>query len=194
MLQLNNGGVYLFPPLIWKFKYIFDFAALEPKINQLFALVDENSKLEQGNAVSTVSVDQKLQPHSWDELADFQNWLGSSFEQIKDLYKFKNRQSEVTQSWINRHGIGGLTAEHNHNFSTFVVSAYVRCPPSSGNIEFKDPLEYHLSSFPIEPEEVLYRELPVETNDVLIFPGWMRHRVQPSNSLESRYVMTFNIK
>jgi len=194
VLQLNDGGVYLFPPLIWKLKYSFDFASLEPKINQLFALVEENSKLEQGNAVSTVSVDQKFQPHSWDELADFQNWLGSSFENLKDLYKFKNRQSEVTQSWLNRHGPGGLTTEHNHNFSTFVVSAYIKCPPNSGNIEFKDPLEYHLSSFPIEPEEVLYKELPVETNDVLIFPGWMRHRVQPSNSLENRYVMTFNIK
>jgi len=36
--------------------------------------------------------------------------------------------------------------------------------------------------------------LPVETNDVLIFPGWLKHRVQPNNTNEERIVMTFNIK
>lgn len=194
VLQLNNGGIYLFSPLIWKFKYTFDFTSLRPKIDQLFNLVEENSKLEQGNAISTVSVDQKVQPHTWNELADFQNWLGFQFEHLKDTYKFKNRQSEVTQSWINRHGQHGYTAEHNHNGATFVVSAYLQCPTNSGNIEFKDPLEYHFSGFPMEPEETLYKEISVETNDVLIFPGWMRHRVQPNVSGQDRYVMTFNIK
>ncbi len=194
MLQLNNGGVFAFPPYIWKFQYNFDLLKLQPKINDLFNQVEINSKLEKGNAVSTVAVDQTLQPHTWDELADFQRWLGATFEHIKDTYNFVERQSRVTQSWINRHGLGGITEEHNHNFSTFVVSCYLKCPPNSGNIEFKDPLEYHFTSWPIEPEEILYRELPVTTNDVVIFPGWLRHRVQPNQSREDRFVMTFNIK
>lgn len=194
MLQLNNGSVILFPPYIWKYQYPFDLNRLKPKIDNLFSLVEENSKLEKGNAVSTVAVDQHYQPHTWEELSEFQNWLGYNFEHIKDSYKFVERQSQVTQSWINRHGFGGITEEHNHNFSTFVVSCYIDCPPDSGNIEFKDPLEYHFTSWPIEPEEVLYKEVPVSTNDVLIFPGWLRHRVQPNRSNKDRYVMTFNIK
>jgi hypothetical protein len=39
-----------------------------------------------------------------------------------------------------------------------------------------------------------YREIEVNTNDVLIFPGWLKHRVQPSRTDEERIVMTFNIK
>ena len=194
MLQLNNGGVVLFPPYIWKFQYHFNYNELKPKIDSLFSLVEKNSKLEKGDAISTVSVDQSLQPHTWEELAEFQSWLGASFEHIKDTYKFVERQSQVTQSWINRHGYGGITEEHNHNFSTFVVSCYLKCPENSGNIEFKDPLEYHFTGWPIEPEEILYKELPVATNDVVIFPGWLRHRVQPNLSQENRFVMTFNIK
>lgn len=194
MLQLNDGSVFLFPPYIWKFQYNFNYDKLKFKIDELFDAVEKNSKLEKGDAVSTVSVDTALQPHTWEELADFQNWLGSTFENIKNTYRFFERQSRVTQSWINRHSYGGITEEHNHNFSTFVVSCYLKCPPNSGNIEFKDPLEYHFTSWPIEPEEVLYKEFPVSTNDVLIFPGWLRHRVQPSQSQENRYVMTFNIK
>jgi uncharacterized protein (TIGR02466 family) len=194
VLQLNNGSLFLFPPYIWKFQYDFGYDKLKTKIDELFNLVEKNSKLEKGDAISTVSVDQSLQPHTWEELADFQNWLGLTFENIKDSYQFVERQSRVTQSWINRHGHGGVTEEHNHNFSTFVVSCYLNCPANSGNIEFKDPLEYHFTSWPIEPEEILYKELPVSTNDVVIFPGWLRHRVQPNLSHENRYVMTFNIK
>lgn len=194
MLQLNDGGVVLFPPYIWKFQYDFNYIELKPKIDNLFSLVEKNSKLEKGDAISTVSVNQELQPHTWEELAKFQQWLGATFESIKDTYRFVERQSQVTQSWVNRHGFGGITEEHNHNFSTFVVSCYLNCPVNSGNIEFKDPLEYHFASWPIEPEEILYKEIPVTTNDVIIFPGWLRHRVQPNRSQENRYVMTFNIK
>ncbi len=179
---------------MWKFQYDFNFNKLESKIDNLFNLVEINSKLEKGNAISTVSVDQNFQPHTWDELADFQNWLGSKIEIVKNSFQFVDRRSLVTQSWINRHGHGGNTSEHNHNYSTLVVSCYLSCPPNSGNIEFKDPLEYHYASWPIEPEESLYKEIAVTTNDVIIFPGWLRHRVQPNLSHDPRYVMTFNIK
>jgi uncharacterized protein (TIGR02466 family) len=193
MLQLNNGELFLFPPSIWKFKYEFDIAVLQPKIDHLFSLVTKNSKLENGEALSTVSVDASMQPHSWEELSHFQNWLGGVFEHIKDTYEFENRLSTVTQSWFNKHQRGGITLEHLHSHTTFVVASYISCPPGSGFIEFKDPLEYHKSSWPVFPEESSYKEVPCQTNDVLIFPGWIKHRVQPNNTDSDRVVMTFNI-
>lgn len=194
MLQLNNGGLFLFPPYLWKFRYNFDYTKLKPKIDDLFNKVETNSKLEYGDAVSTVSIDPSLQPHTWEELADFQYWLGERISDIRRDYDFTYTCSEVTKSWFNKHLKGGLTVEHNHNFSTFVVAAYIKMPLNSGFIEFKDPLEYHKSSWPIFPEESLYKSVPAETNDVLIFPGWVKHRVQPNLTDEERIVMTFNIK
>lgn len=194
VLQLNNNGVFLFPPNIWKFKYNFDQELLLPKINNLFSLVDKNSALESGNAVSTVTLPPEMQPHTWSELGHFQNWLGSKIAEIRKAHEFLFTYSEVTQSWLNKHGRGGKTLEHNHNFVTFGVAAYISLPPGSGYIEFKDPLEYHKSSFPIYPEESLYKELPAETGDVIIFPGWMRHRVQENQTDNERIVLTMNIK
>ena len=194
VLQLNNSGLFLFPPNIWKFKFEFDHQALEPKINDLFSIVNENSKLEYGDAISTVSVDSDLQPHTWQELAAFQNWLGGKIAEIRREYAFTYTHSEVIKSWVNKHLNGGSTIEHSHNFATFVVAAYIKLPPNSGFIEFKDPLEYHKSGWPIYPEESLYKAVPAETNDILIFPGWIRHRVQPNNTDQERIVMTFNIK
>lgn len=194
MLTLNNGGVFLFPPDIWKFRYEFNFDELRPKIDSLFSLIKENSKLESGNALSSVSVDKQFQPHTWEELSNFQQWLGSKIAEIRREHSFVYTYSEVTESWINKHRRTGVTLEHNHNYTTFAVAAYLKLPPNSGYIEFKDPLEYHKTMYPIYPEESLYKAVPAETNDVLIFPGWMRHRVQPNNTDEERIVLTFNIK
>jgi uncharacterized protein (TIGR02466 family) len=189
-----DGGLYTFPPLIWKYNYTFNLGELRPKLDELFAKVEINSALEKGDAISTVAVDSTYQPHTWMELEKFQMWLGSKIADIRRCYKFVHNYSEVSNSWCNRHYYGGYTDEHTHTFGTFVVSCYLKAPENSGNIEFKDPLEYHKSAFPIIPETSLYSEVPVTTNDVLIFPGWLKHRVQPNLTNEERIVLTFNIK
>jgi uncharacterized protein (TIGR02466 family) len=194
VLHLNNGRLVVFPSDIWKFNYSFNYEILNPKIQNLFSIVEQNSKLESGDALSTVSIDRDMQPHTWAELADFQNWLGEKIAHIRRELGFTNGYSEVVGSWFNRHGLGGNTIEHNHNATTFAVAAYISLPPNAGFIEFKDPLEYHKTLYPIIPEETLYREVPATTNDVLIFPGYIRHRVQPNKTNNERIVLTLNIK
>ena len=193
-LQLPNGGIFLFPPLIWKFHYEFNLEVLYPKISNILNLVEKNSSLEKGDALSTVSLEEKFQPHTWSELADFQYWLGEKINGIRKEYEFVENHSTVKQSWVNRHLQSGETLEHTHNHATFVVSCYIKCPPGTGNIEFKDPLEYHKHDFPVIPELSFYKEVPCETNAVVIFPGWLRHRTQPNLTDQERIVMTFNIK
>ena len=36
--------------------------------------------------------------------------------------------------------------------------------------------------------------IPVKTNDVIFFPGWLLHRTEPNQVDEKRYVMSINIK
>lgn len=194
MLQLNDGGIFLFPPVIWKFSYHFNLDTINPKLNNLFDQVEVNSALETGAALSTVSLPIQVQPHTWKELDDFQYWLGEKISYIRTQWSFNHEHSEVINSWVNRHYKTGQTIEHSHSNTTFVVSAYIKCSPGSGNIEFKDPLEYHKQSFPIVSDESFYREVHCETNDVLIFPGWLRHRTQVNDVNDERIVITFNIK
>ena len=192
--QDQYGGIQLFHPTIWKYQYSFNWDVLEPKINDLFLQSKTNSLLEKKSAWSTVSCDSASQPHHWFELQHFIDWIDIITLGIAKNLNFQFADYKITNSWINRHDLSGETIEHNHNNTTFVVSAYLNCPPNSGNIVFKDPLEYHKSSWPIFPEQHLYQEIPVTTNDVLIFPGYLKHYVQPNLSSESRYVMTFNIQ
>lgn len=189
----SSGGIRLFPPYIYKYTYQFDLETLRPRIDDAFDNVEKNSSLEKGAALSTVTNDEIYQPHTWTELGDFQTWLGDKLTIIKTEHDFYERQSTVMHSWMNRHYKGGYTETHMHNFTTWVASCYVLCPPNSGNIEFLDPLEYHKTTFPIVAEKN-YKELSVQTGDVLVFPGWLKHRVQPNNTDKERIVLTINIK
>jgi len=189
----DYGPIHIFSPTIWKYQYKFDWQNLEHKVLTSFSQLQHNSLLEKGNAWSTVGLPANEQPHNWLELKDFLEWLKITTTGIAASLYFQKFEFTITNSWINKHSASGETIEHNHNNCSFVASCYLKCPENSGNIVFKDPLEYHKSHWPIFPEEHLYDEVPVYTFDVLIFPGYLKHFVTPNLSNDDRYVLTVNI-
>lgn len=186
--------VHLWKPLIWRFQYQFNCEALLPKIDSLRERIINPSNLEIGDAISTVGVNAKDRPHHWSELQHFNNFLKHKIAYVWDQYEFKTKtHSSIEQSWFNIHLNSGITLEHYHNNVLLIVVCYIQLPENSGYIQFRDPLEYHWGNTPIIPEEKTWKTLPCKTNDVLIFPGWIRHRVEESRSPEKRVVMTYNI-
>ena len=186
--------IHLWKPLVWKFQYDFPQERLISKLNDLKEKIILPSSLEIGDAFSTVSVDEEHRPHFWEELKNFNNFLQEKIAFLWDEYEFKMKNhSHIQESWFNVHANTGTTLEHYHNNINFVITSYIKLPKNSGYIEFRDPLEYHWSNTPIIPEQKLWTEVKCKTNDVLIFPGWLRHRVQENKSNEERIVLTYNI-
>lgn len=186
--------VHLWKPLLWKFKYEFPQQKLIDKLSELETKIISPSSLEIGDSFSTVSVNPEHRPHLWKELQDFNSFLESKIAFLWDEFEFKMKNhSHIQESWFNSHKTTGMTLEHYHNNINLVVAAYIKLPKNSGYIEFRDPLEYQWANTPIIPEEKLWTEVKCETNDVLMFPGWMRHRVQENKSNEERIVLTYNI-
>ena len=50
----------------------------------------------------------------------------------------------------------------------------------------------HRWGTPGEPQIDLWNEVTVETNDILIFPGWLKHRTQVNRVDDDRVCLTFN--
>jgi hypothetical protein len=196
---MEGKPIELWPPLIWKFQYEFDLKSLQPLIETLFshwAVSEETSLQEDGDAISSVRVgvfDNEMQPHNSLLLENYNSWLSQKIAFVWETSGFLSPSSMVNKSWMNIHNNGGKTLEHMHSGSDLVVSAYVKCPRRSGNIEFRDPLEYHKNSFQYRPEGNLWKQVEVTTNDVLIFPGWMNHRTQDNKTNEERIVLTYNV-
>ena len=207
-------------PYIWKgnfeFKNIgkikFLLESFRDKIK-----VDSNS-LESGNAFSTVFYDD-FRPHKSIYFSDFYNQLFNDLKfihygfkktniskdyKLNEVYEtgfssieylqtdeefckktltneyFKNKFL-IDNSWCNIHYSTGHTLEHSHGNTDYVCSYYLQVPKDSGNLLVKPKYSNEWVS------------IPVASSDYLIFPGWLLHKTEVSDSSDVRIVATTNI-
>ena len=186
-----------FEPLIIKTHYNnFDFKKLEPTLNELIDGVPFKTHLEIGDANSSATNINK-QPHIMSEFADFYKWLEPIVEHI--LYNewglYDKIDYKPSNSWVNFHGDGGETGLHHHGATALTIAAYIQMPDDGGYIQFKDPMEYqkgfHTRKF--DDEKWMWKTVPAITGDVILFPGWIRHKTHPNkNKNVKRWVLTTN--
>ena len=192
--QPNGEFVDPFPQLICKYHYDFDLKSLYPKIQSTFERYGGLPPLESGDSRSTIDAEKSARPHQWPELQPFVQWLEKVVDQQYKHHNYIYVERRIGESWFNIHKRTGQTLEHHHNGIGLVVTCYLQLPPDAGFIEFRDPLEYHKAHTPIVPELELWKPVECKTNDILIFPGWLKHRTQPSNSDQERIVLTLNLR
>jgi uncharacterized protein (TIGR02466 family) len=93
--------------------------------------------------------------------------------------------------WFNINKKNDSNSSHFHPFSVYSGVYYLKAPENCGNIIFEAPnldlLHYYNSG-----EGGIYSLPPVE-NTLYIFPGWLKHFVQPNqNEEEDRISISFN--
>ena len=184
-----------FEPIIIKAHYNgFNWNKLKPVCENMINMSPSRVHIEGENGLSSVS--NPNQPHLNRAFDDFYEWLYPIAMQIitKEWGLMRDFEYIIGNSWVNVHNKGGITNEHHHGSAVLVVATYLNLPNNSGYIQFKDPNEYvkgfHLHE---EIDDWCWKTVEARTGDVLLFPGWLRHRTQPSNSLENRWVLTTNI-
>ncbi len=111
---------------------------------------------------------------------------------------------ECTSAWANSHKFGQITGEHSHCGGAvrahISAAYYFKKPALSGNIEFVDPLEYIHKMTPIHeyseytPVGIsnMYKEVEAEQFDLVLFPSWLKHRTQVSQSNDERVCVSMN--
>ena len=102
---------------------------------------------------------------------------------------------EIQNIWININTPGAYNTLHNHAGAVLSGVYYVKSDPSQGNIMFErnDGAEYFLP--PIEKANYFtstattYKAM---TGAIYVFPGWLKHSVQPNLTKEDRLSISFN--
>lgn len=190
----NNNIINPFAPFIFKYHYDFDWENIKDRVYDSLMTTPNVSALEVGDSHSTL-FEQAHPPHTWPELSKFFNWLNGPLTEVWNgmNYNWYTKHTNYQNSWFNIHRNGGETLEHQHAYTELVVTCYLQLPKDSGYIEFRDPLEYHKAHTPITHEKELWKSVPAVTGDILIFPGWLKHRTQPNNTHNDRIVMTVNV-
>tara|TARA_A200000159_G_scaffold80320_1_gene74420 strand:- start:170 stop:754 length:585 start_codon:yes stop_codon:yes gene_type:complete len=163
------------------------------------------------DAITTFSYDRK-EVDEGVTISNYRGWQSNSIKQL-DCEEFDNFirvldqeiQSCAVQSglpdlqiqnvWININQPGAYNHLHNHAGSILSGVYYVKSEPEQGNIFFErgDNAEYFLPPLK-EPNyftstATTYKAM---TGAVYIFPGWLKHSVQPNLTNEDRISISFN--
>lgn len=185
--------VNLFGNYILKVKYDFSWNQLESKVNEIFnqEITNHHPEVENGNSTLLARIEE---PHLWSELQDYMKFISSTMPHVAEYYDLLPAGVRVMNSWFNCHRPGGRSLQHEHGTVDIVFSSYPKFPKNGGRIEFKDPLEYHWHGYPKKNDRNMYwKAVDIEEGDILIFPGWIKHRTEINNSDQNRYVLTVNL-
>jgi uncharacterized protein (TIGR02466 family) len=111
-----------------------------------------------------------------------------------------NYNPYIFEMWTNKYPPGSFIDVHNHAPIPLTVSFYLKKENNAGNLVFEHPLETLLKHQPIQAlkdrdayHTLFDHEVQVTTGDLVIFPGWVRHKTQVNSSDSDRIIIGANI-
>jgi uncharacterized protein (TIGR02466 family) len=133
------------------------------------------------------------------ELAELFGEVQKKLDEVHRAFEFNpSTRQVITEAWININQKGHFNYSHDHPGSLFSGVYYVKGGADKGELELKTPITPH--TYTISGEMVggfnaftgHAMVIPPVTGDLLIFPAWLLHRVNMSQSDEERISIAFN--
>ena len=151
------------------------------------------------NSVSTFNTNNQLHanPLLKNTLRELQILISDCW---KGLNFYPGLTPTIREMWLNETAPGGISVlAHNHSPYPLVGVIYLKAEEGMGNIIFENPnnlvvgTQPHNWSGPNDINGGIQTTVNVRTNDVILFPGWLRHSGEINLTTENRYAISFNI-
>jgi uncharacterized protein (TIGR02466 family) len=133
------------------------------------------------------------------ELAELFAAVRQKLDEVHRAFEFHPSMRQViTQAWININHQGHFNTSHDHPGSLFSAVYYVKGGADKGELELKTPIIPHTYTISKEITGGFNAftghamVIPPVTGDLVIFPSWLLHRVNRSQSDEARISIAFN--
>lgn len=172
---------------------------LFPSFLLVSAIPDAVQPLTEAVAGESQSQDTNAELHSGRNAYQSDNDLHKRYEVVQKLMhaiegeikKAFNLNVTMTDSWLNVNLPGGFNYEHTHG-GHISGCYYVHVPPESGDIVLTNPA-VRGENIPVIPKyHEKFQFITPETGDLLVFPSWVTHRVEPNKSGQNRISIAFN--
>lgn len=193
-------SIELFPTIIFK-DFYSNYQELKdnlfPKLSKIFEDSEKNNNafMRDGTLCSYHSnsyIHKEFPEETADVLAYIEN---AAKEYWKQCRYHKELTPYVFQMWANTTPSGGWIDSHLHGNMPFTGVLYVDASSEQGNLFIENPLDMVLMTQPISPE-VKYpmgQEISVCSGDLVLFPGYIKHRVKVNVTDRPRLILGFNI-
>ena len=186
---------YIFPTPIWSIDFDFDLERIKEFV------LEEKEKID-SRKISNVGGWQSIDYYVNDLPEELFKTFFSRVEKIAQqcFYDYGTSQKPIIDNiWFNVNEKGDYNLSHFHAGPLLSACFYISANEDSGSIVFERPPheDYIISSkvglSTTRLSASKWRYQAVE-NRLLIFPAWLTHKVEQSNSDQSRISMAFNIK
>tara|TARA_B100000287_G_C20493566_1_gene726102 strand:- start:245 stop:910 length:666 start_codon:yes stop_codon:yes gene_type:complete len=194
-IRLNN-------PVVWKCRYNYfdnNFIDLAEKLFERTKKLPNPLEIGKSKSTAPLSINTpEEQPHLVKEnfMKNFLKFINPRVREVLNRWTYHpDIPFYIERSWFNEHNKEGETLPHTHGATPIVVSCYIKKDsPNAGNIMFRDPMFQTRAHEDNLQAHYPWRIVPVEENDILIFPGWLEHKTEPSQSDGRRICLTLNYK
>ena len=197
---MNDDVVYkLFPEPIFKYK-LNNFKNLKKKLSKyIYKLKDEdNEGLKRSNKGGWHSKPFKLGikdtiQHKF--TLEIQKNILDTFQ--KYGWETKNVPITIKEMWAIINKNEDFNVLHSHPNCYLSAAYYVKAPLNCGKFEIECPNIAKANSFPLikNPNDLNVRvvSIDIDEGDLLIFPGYLPHKVAKNLSGQDRIVISFNV-
>jgi uncharacterized protein (TIGR02466 family) len=196
-----TNSISLFPFKIYKTRFEKHewikenlFSKLEPAFE---ASKIKNQYFQRNGNLCSYDVESDINrkfPEETKELVEFIEQASRDY--WKELDYFPGLEPFVLEVWANKSPKGGYIASHLHLSLPLTAVYYVDASPEQGNIIFENPNDLLLSAQPVNYLSGRYQfehEVAVNSGDLLIFPGFLKHKTVPNNTDRPRLVLGISI-
>ena len=172
----------------------------------------ENHQQLKDKLLSELTVDKLSQPKEWNcsVQSSFETENNFSWDYFYECIKpnlldmhqqLKGNplhQFTMTEAWLNKYGRGDSQEVHTHigaDNCTFSCSYFAQYALNDARFLFYDPDQTkHLGNYSKHYSTVNTWFPDVQEGDIIIFPSWLHHQVEPHRSDTTRITVSANFK
>jgi len=127
------------------------------------------------------------------QLINFRDKIISNTLKMLSEYKSSAKEASIIESWFNVSPNSGFQFDHQHPFTDISGVYYYQTNNTDGDLVFINPNPY-ASTFNLSKVDTQQVRFTPVVGRMVLFPGWLMHRVEVNHTDTERISFTFNIK
>lgn len=189
----------LFPESVFRYKFE-NFEKFNPELlNYIYNLKkSDEAGITRSNKGGWHSKDFDLRDENSIQFKfalELQKYILNTFKELG--WKTENKKIQIKSIWAIINKKDDFNVIHSHPNSLLSAAYYVKAPENCGRFQVENPnsIKKHTSPQIVNENEhnVILAGIEINEGDLLIFPGYLPHKVARNQSDDDRIVISFNV-
>ena len=189
----------LFPESVFKYKFE-KFENFNPELSKYIYNLNQSdgTGITRSNKGGWHSKDFDLRDGNSIQVKfalEIQKYILNTFRELG--WKTENKKIQIQAMWAIINKKDDFNVIHSHPNCLLSAAYYVKAPKDCGKFQIENPnsIKKHVSPEIVNKNEhnVLLARIEINEGDLIIFPGYLPHKVERNKSDEDRIVISFNV-